>query len=167
MPDTAKPHVKLVSADSSISDGICCTFLPALTVMDGTHVAIDRADASTRLNTGGVMPSLGSKKAEKIGGTLADSENFFELESSIARLKKREALLALYQSKPMYHLYKSVKAEAKAKAIHAKHSQDSEEDETCWDTDLPDTPKAILPSKREWEHAFYQWRSAMRRVSFQ
>ena len=51
------------------------------------------------------MPSLDSKKAEKIGGTLADSENFFELESSIARLKKREALLALYQSKPIYHLY--------------------------------------------------------------
>ena len=164
MPDTAKPHVKLVSADSSISDGICCTFLPALTVMDGTHVAIDRADASIRLNTGSVMPSLDSEKAGKIGGPLADSENFFELESSIARLKKREALLALYQSKPMYHLYKAVKA--KAKAIHAKHSQDSEEDQT-WDTDLPDTPKAILTSKREWEHAFYQWRSAMKRVSFQ
>lgn len=103
--------------------------------MDGTHVAIDRADALTSLNTGSVMPSLESKKAEMIGSPFADLDDL-DLDSSNAdradnahRLKKREALLALYQSKPMCHSYKAVKA----KALDAKHCQDSdpEEDQTC------------------------------------
>lgn len=136
--------------------------------MDGTHIAVDCAEvALTSLNTGSGLPSLDSNKAGKIGGRSADSDDF-DLESSIDsdhRLKKREALLALYYAKPMYQFYKDYKA--KAKAIHAQHSQDSEEDQTCWDIDLPDTPKVILKSKRDWEKAFYRWKSAMKRVSFQ